>query len=207
MKARNQKEAWKAADQIFRTDYIKDEAASDRAGYPIYKSTQEGNTNWISDLGDRLEVNQDGKTVNIWIEEDDEVRTESTVFIDFETETRKGDETTKRKIYGSVTFGKDTTLSAVIDFQKTAEKAVRAAVAAIAAGQVFTLRIDRSEYKWTGDRIETKNFDSWEAVPVWDQSAEEKTVYFRPDTKYTPEHRDMLLRSGHAFEDMAQYIG
>ena len=64
------KKAWEAADNIFPTDYIKDEALSLRAGYDIYLSTADGNCSYISDLGDRLEVNLDnGKTVNIWIDE------------------------------------------------------------------------------------------------------------------------------------------
>ena len=66
-------EAWELADELFPTDYIKDEAVSTSVGYPVYKSTAEGNTSWISNLGDRLELNiQEGKgikTINIWIDE------------------------------------------------------------------------------------------------------------------------------------------
>ena len=70
MTAKSIKEAWQLADEIFPTDYLKDDAKSARAGYDIYTSTAAGVNAWISDLGDRLEVNlADGKTVNIWIEE------------------------------------------------------------------------------------------------------------------------------------------
>ena len=70
MKVRSKQEAWNEADAIFPTDYIKDESRSERAGYDIYCSTAAGVNAWISDLGDRLEVNlESGKTVNIWIEE------------------------------------------------------------------------------------------------------------------------------------------
>lgn len=66
-------EAWELADKLFPTDYIKDEAVSTSVGYPVYKSTAEGNTSWISYLGDRLELNiqegEDIKTINIWISE------------------------------------------------------------------------------------------------------------------------------------------
>lgn len=62
------KAAWEAADKIFPTDYIKDEASSLRAGYDVYRSTADNNCSYICDLGDRLEVNLDnGKTENIWI--------------------------------------------------------------------------------------------------------------------------------------------
>lgn len=62
--------AWNEANRIFPTDYMKDEEKSVAAGYPIYFSTAEGVNAWISDLGNRLEINlQDGKTVNIWIDE------------------------------------------------------------------------------------------------------------------------------------------
>lgn len=70
MKATSIKQAWQIADEIFPTDYMKDDAKSARAGYDIYTSTAAGVNAWISDLGGRLEINlADGKTVNIWIEE------------------------------------------------------------------------------------------------------------------------------------------
>lgn len=71
MKVRSKQEAWSKADVIFPTDYIKDDVRSESAGYDIYYSTAAGVHAWISDLGDRLEVNlATGETVNIWIEEE-----------------------------------------------------------------------------------------------------------------------------------------
>lgn len=70
MKANTRKKAWTIADEVFPTDYMKNETRSKRAGYDIYESTAEGVTAWISDLGDRLEVNLDnGTTITIWINE------------------------------------------------------------------------------------------------------------------------------------------
>lgn len=64
------KEAWVKANEIFPTDYYKDDAASERAGYGIYYSTADGVDAWISDLGNRLEVNlPTGDTVLIWVKE------------------------------------------------------------------------------------------------------------------------------------------
>ena len=71
MKANSRKEAWKIADSIFSTDYMKDERRSKNAGYDIYFTTAAGVNAWISDLGDRLEVNlENGETVNIWIDDE-----------------------------------------------------------------------------------------------------------------------------------------
>lgn len=39
MKAYSIQEAWGMANEIFPTDYEKDEESSRRAGYPIYRST------------------------------------------------------------------------------------------------------------------------------------------------------------------------
>lgn len=75
MKAKSMEEAWKLANEIFPTDYEKDEASSQRAGYPIFRSTAEGRYyDYICDLNDRLEINlADGnRTINIWIEADPE---------------------------------------------------------------------------------------------------------------------------------------
>lgn len=57
IEVKNAAEAWREADRRFPTDYIKDEESSAAAGYPIYKSTADGNDSWISDLGTSLELN------------------------------------------------------------------------------------------------------------------------------------------------------
>lgn len=71
MKAYSTQEAWNMANEIFPTDYEKDEASSQRAGYPVYRSTAEEHYYfYICDLNDRLEVNMDGRSINIWIRPD-----------------------------------------------------------------------------------------------------------------------------------------
>lgn len=63
-------EAWKKANELFPTDYMKDEDASQRAGYPSYYSTSsEHADDHINDLNDRLELVIGGSTQNIWIQE------------------------------------------------------------------------------------------------------------------------------------------
>lgn len=71
IKVKNYEEAWEIVNGIFPTDYEKDEEGSQRAGYPIYRSTADGHYyDYICDLNDRLEVNlKDGnQTINVWIE-------------------------------------------------------------------------------------------------------------------------------------------
>lgn len=67
-KVRTKDEAWDKVNEIFPTDYDKDEASSIRAGYPIYRSRVEY-CNYICDLGARLEVNLGSTTINIWIDD------------------------------------------------------------------------------------------------------------------------------------------
>lgn len=89
MKAMNIKEAWAMADEIFPTDYEKDEQGSKNAGYPIYRSTLSADCTdkyqpWycqISDLGSRLEVtvtmaDWTQEVTNIWIEAPAEPKSE-----------------------------------------------------------------------------------------------------------------------------------
>lgn len=73
-RAKSAEEAWNKANEIFPTDYAKDEGSSQRAGYPIFRSTADGHFyDYICDLNDRLEVNlSTGETVNIWIEQEAE---------------------------------------------------------------------------------------------------------------------------------------
>ena len=62
--------AFYLADRLTKHDYEYDVVRSKKAGYPIYFTTKEGVNEWISDLGNRLEVNlENGKTVNIWIKD------------------------------------------------------------------------------------------------------------------------------------------
>ena len=75
LKVRTMKEAWLKADEIFPTDYMKDDESSERAGYPIYRSTAEGHFNdYICDLNDRLEVNiaEGNQSINIWIDPEEQ---------------------------------------------------------------------------------------------------------------------------------------
>lgn len=73
-RAKSAEEAWNKANEIFPTDYAKDEDSSQRAGYPIFRSTADGHFyDYICDLNDRLEVNlSTGETINIWIEQETE---------------------------------------------------------------------------------------------------------------------------------------
>lgn len=68
----SREEAWRIANDIFPTDYMQDDRATENAGYPIYWSTAFGVNAWISDLNTSLELNMpDGQTINIHIEEPD----------------------------------------------------------------------------------------------------------------------------------------
>lgn len=101
--AKNMTEAWSIANQIFPTDYEKDFGSSERAGYDIYRSTAEGHYyDYICNLGDRLELNlSNGKTVNVWIEREEEQTVEHTEEVKEEAkvadESRIAVEVTTRK--------------------------------------------------------------------------------------------------------------
>jgi len=72
MKVTSKAAAWAEVNKIFPADYEKDEAASRRAGYDIYRHATLHPNEWICDLGCRLEVitGEYGETVtNIWIVE------------------------------------------------------------------------------------------------------------------------------------------
>lgn len=67
--AKTIKEAWEIADRLFETDYLKDDTASERAGYDVYKSTLPGSIAHINDLGNRIEViDNEYHITNVWIE-------------------------------------------------------------------------------------------------------------------------------------------
>ena len=68
---KSNEDAWVQAAEILGCSFYYDKEASTKAGYAIHKGISEVNC-WISDMGNRLEVNMsNGDTVNIWIEEDE----------------------------------------------------------------------------------------------------------------------------------------
>ena len=81
MTVKSIQEAWDEVNKIFPYDYEKNETASKNAGYPIYYSTtSDHQNNWISDLGNRLEVNfEDGRSVNVWVNSEEYHHFEVTV--------------------------------------------------------------------------------------------------------------------------------
>ena len=57
MKARSKAEAWKIAEEIFPTDYEKNEEKSAENGFPVYHSAADISTPmWIADYEDHLEI-------------------------------------------------------------------------------------------------------------------------------------------------------
>ena len=81
------RDAWAEVRKIFPTDYEYSIERSERAGYPIYYSKASGVNAWISDLGNRLEVNlPDGESVNIWIQAPAEATTSNSTKNTEETE-------------------------------------------------------------------------------------------------------------------------
>lgn len=69
MKVASRRKAFEKAFEILGAGVEKDEAATQRAGYPIYISTA-NTSEWVSDLGNRIELNMaNGESVCIWIDE------------------------------------------------------------------------------------------------------------------------------------------
>lgn len=66
-------DAWKWVHNRFPgTPWYLDHESSERAGYKIYRDTEEF-YNYVCELGNRLEVNlkEDNRTINLWIEKEE----------------------------------------------------------------------------------------------------------------------------------------
>ena len=138
MTASTKARAWAMVDAIFPTDYAKDDAASARAGYDVYRGRDDDR--WISDLGNRLEINLDGETVNIWIDDSDdngddagkaihaaaaqEVSRRKYVTLEIESENVNGCIFRKE---ASLFLSQETTFSEIAEFEKTAQDIIKRA--------------------------------------------------------------------------------
>ena len=93
------RDAWAEVQKIFPTRYEHDASRSERAGYPIYYSTASDVNAWISDLGNRLEVNlPDGKSVDMWIQSPVEATATSNSTEDTGSATREERRETAKRI-------------------------------------------------------------------------------------------------------------
>ena len=135
MKVKNINEAWNEANKIMPNDYLKDEEASVRAGYPIYRSTI-NHYDYICDLGDRLEVNlANGQTVNIWIEQPSTIEE----YADCEASTI----TIRKYVNGN---SKDTTRNATEEEKKILKSIIAGTLSAIKSGKDKQIAMDVAEY-------------------------------------------------------------
>lgn len=155
MTVRTTREAWEKANEIFPTDYEKNNERSERAGYDIYESTLEGCNSWISDLGDRLEINlENGETVNIWIEyestengaEEAAEARETVVTLESETTKRTLDETTTTKRTAEIAFSADMRLKDLATFEGDARRLIKAARASANRGEAVSVTLCRAKY-------------------------------------------------------------
>ena len=70
---KNEYDAWKWIHEMFPdTEWEFDKESSERAGYKIYRDTNEF-YNYICELGDKIEVNlkEDNRTINLWLEKEE----------------------------------------------------------------------------------------------------------------------------------------
>lgn len=167
MTARNTTEAWNTADRLFPTDYAKDESASVRAGYPIYRSTVDGCNAYICDLGDRLEVNTDnGASINIWIEGDTQPtqpaeRHEKTITLETTTHTTTANGETHTTKEASLTLSEETTLAEIANFARDAEKLIKEARKAAAGGAFVFVDAMIAHYAVNGYECRQTHFEMW----------------------------------------------
>lgn len=79
----SKQEAWNMVNSLIDWDYEQDVRGTEIAGYPIYRSTVEGNNSWISDLNTSLELNvqkREGfETIRIIIEDEPEIMEEKVI--------------------------------------------------------------------------------------------------------------------------------
>lgn len=197
MKVSTINEAWNTANEIFPTDYTKNERTSAAAGYDIYESTVEGCNAWISDLGNRLEINLDnGKTISIWIEAETPAETEKTPVETVErdrktettitlesvtTHTTTGEETTTTR-EARLTLSSETALKDVAHFESEARRLIRAARAAKNRGDVVTVILSKGSYCFTDwDDLKQTRFEMWEA---YGDAITADGVHLTPSEKY-----------------------
>ena len=199
MKATNKAAAWEMVDEIFPTDYIKNEGKSSRAGYDIYTSTADDETAYICDLGDRLEVNfSNGKSVNVWFDDDQTAEpgaTEKHVSMEIRyTKLSRNTEVFVR-ISTGVTFNHETTFDSIRRFIADVKKIETAFKYCQKNAISCDIDLMVATYNCESGKYETVDFDAWNHSGIPDACSypDENGLYLRPDTRYTKEEHDIFL--------------
>ena len=201
MKAHTIHEAWSIANEIFPTDYTKNESASERAGYDVYTSNLDGCAAWVSDLGDRLEINLDnGKTINIWIEAEtvaeavktpsERVETIITLTISIHRGNRQNNAT--KNLETSLVLSHETTLKNVAQFEKEAAVYIKEARRAARQDAFVFVDLSKARYRFTNiSDLKQEAFEMWSGCGL---AITGEGAHLTPDKKYNdnPAH-DMWL--------------
>lgn len=209
MTARNINEAWNIANEIFPTDYSKDENASERAGYPIYRSTASDNSAYICDLGDRLEVNaENGASINIWIEDDTQPtqpteRRESVITLEIDIHHHTHESTAAEHHETALILSYDTPLKDIATFENKAEAIIKKARKAAADGDFVFVTLSKAVYRFTSCfDIKQEAFEHWAG---YGDSITDEGAYLTPSADYNsdPAH-DMWItgKRGEIFKEM-----
>lgn len=201
MTVNTRREAWNTANEIFPTDYIKNDAQSTAAGYDVYTSTAAGVNAWISDLGNRLEINlENGKTINIWIESTESTEatetakaTEKTITLESESERTiaKSGETIHKTSEAELVLSADTKLSEIARFERAARLLIKHARSDRKNGAAVSVRLSVGYYAHGKSGIIQCDFQSW--LGDGDHITEDG-VHLNPDPQYNEDlTRDLWI--------------
>lgn len=124
--------------------------------------------------------------------------------VEQKTYTRPFLHTCETKYAAEIRLRDDTTFSELIQQMERVKEIFKIAQKAIKDHRYFEFEITESIYRWDdNDNYRSLSFNRWVSVPEQDQD-ETGGIYFRPDTKYTSENRDMYLASLKTlFDDLA----
>lgn len=198
MTANTKTEAWAIADELFPTDYAKDEAASAAAGYEIHRSTVSDCGAWISDLGNRLEINfADGHTVNIWIESENgetAVFAETVITLDATINRVVGRETVLTLATAELRLTASTTCREIATFERDAATLIKRAKRASKNGDFVSVNLSRATYRGKPLRdFKSVAYEEWHGCGA---SITADGVHLTPSEKYNADPAHDIYLTG-----------
>lgn len=112
--------------------------------------------------------------------------------------------TTEIKYQASIQLDAYSSFAYILDEMDKVKEMFKIAQKALKDGRWFEFEITESTFDFDeNDNYIRGNFDCWVSVPLSEQD-ETGGIYFRPDTRYTSENRDMYLSSAKdLFKDLA----
>lgn len=120
------------------------------------------------------------------------------IWLKMEIQEMKNNDFIVTKTEASLTLSSETNFDEIIKFQKESKRIIKKAIAGAKKGARFEIQLNIGRYNsvWNNNefiRSEQVDFNAWIADSSEQDFQDGEQLYFKPDTRYTEDYRDLFI--------------